>query len=81
MSNFTSHYIRFIFTSMRILCSIIILIAVLMFLAAGADCTMHLQWGWDCSSIYILPLVMLGAGVVYGGSILMQRFLEKIILR
>nr|WP_294168400.1 hypothetical protein [uncultured Sphingomonas sp.] len=66
-------FLRFNVRSTAIICSVIAVVAALMWLATAADHLLGLRWGWDFEIIWIAPIV--------GGGALLVRTLARAVFR
>lgn len=50
------------------------LVALLMLAFGGYDCSTNAGWGWDCRYLWVAPLVIVIASLIFFVSLKLERF-------
>jgi uncharacterized membrane protein len=70
-------YARFILNFVRYVALVVFALVILMGAASMADCSLHLNWGWDCSTGSSVVLIALAALVIFVVVTIAQRAIAK----
>ena len=77
MSSFQDSYIRIVASGIRIVCGVVVSVAIVMVVATTLDCLLKLGWGWDCNHIWISFFIITASLLIYLFASKMEQLLTK----
>lgn len=57
----------------RGVCVVGAIIATIMLLIGGYDCSVSAGWGWDCTYLWVAPVVFIIAAIIFASSLAIER--------
>jgi hypothetical protein len=72
-----SDYFRLIFFCVRSVALAVFILDILMICTNVADCSLQLNWGWDCHLPFVPLWIAIAAVFVFGITTLAKRVIKK----